>query len=105
MRHPSQGPAWQGSARKARLPANWRHLRRLVLARDGGRCTWVDDGVRCISPATQVDHIVAGDDHRPANLRSLCAWHHARKSSVEGNAARRRPTERRPTPPHPGLVG
>ncbi len=105
MRHPSQGPAWQGSTRLERLPPNWARLRRQIPERDGWRCTAVDHGVRCMAPANQVDHVQPGDNHSPGNLTALCAWHHARKSSAEGNAARRRPVERRPTPPHPGLLG
>jgi hypothetical protein len=44
------------------------------------------------------------DDHRLEALRSLCAEHHARKSSAEGNAARWKFTEKRPKPTHPGLT-
>lgn len=43
---------------------------------------------RCTEPATDVDHIRRGDDHREENLRSLCSWHHNRKSSQEGGEAR-----------------
>jgi hypothetical protein len=38
-------------------------------------------------PATDVDHIVAGDDHEPSNLQALCRFHHARKSAREGASA------------------
>ncbi len=99
----AQGPAWSGSARRSTLPRQWQAIRRTVLDRDGHRCTWVDDGRRCNRPANQVDHLGDRDDHTLANLTSLCAWHHARKSSRQGNDARRRPTERRAPDPHPGL--
>lgn len=90
---------WQGSTRKARLPENWSYLRGLVLDRDGGRCT--EPG--CGWPATDVDHIVPGDDHSLGNLRSLCAGHHRRKSSSEGGRARAA-RGRRAVEPHPGLI-
>lgn len=101
----SQGPAWAGSNRSAKLPANWRGLRRHILSRDHWQCTAVDDGIRCKQPATDVDHVQPGDDHRPANLTSLCHWHHAKKTAAEGNAARRRVSNKRKTEPHPGLAG
>lgn len=103
-------PQWAGSDRRSRLPANWASIRSRVLRRDGSQCTAVShDGVRCAEPATDVDHIVAGDDHREANLRSLCGWHHQRKSSAEGAAAlarKRRANDRkfRRTEDHPGLL-
>lgn len=77
-----------------------------MLKRDGHRCTaLLEDGTRCPAKATDVDHIVRGDNHDLPNLRALCGWHHARKSSAEGNAARRRgPSHRRPPEQHPGLL-
>jgi hypothetical protein len=96
---------WQGSTRAARLPANWDDLRAARLDLDGHRCTWRDQGRRCTEQATEVDHRKAmTDDHRLEALRSLCAEHHGRKSSAEGNAARWKFTEKRPKPPHPGLM-
>lgn len=83
-------PAWEGSTRRQRLPGNWELIKRRIKRRDGYRCTWVDeDGQRCTALATDVDHIVRGDDHSDANLRALCGPHHASKSGQEGNAARR----------------
>ncbi|WKU46754.1 HNH endonuclease [Streptomyces sp. VNUA116] len=101
--------SWSTSDRRQRLPANWPHLRRRVLRRDGHICTARDQyGVRCAEPATDVDHIRPGDDHREANLQSLCGWHHRVKSSREGAAAKaavRRRNDRkfRRTEVHPGL--
>lgn len=93
---------WAGSGRRLRLPPDWPHIRLRILQRDSWRCTAAGpDGCRCIQSATDVDHIVRGDDHRDLNLTSLCRDHHAMKSSREGNAARVR--ERRPKPKHPGL--
>jgi len=84
-------PNWQGSDRRDRLPPDWDRIRKRVLRRDGYRCTHRDQyGDRCATPATDVDHIRPGDDHSDENLRSLCAWHHRKKSSSEGAAARAR---------------
>jgi 5-methylcytosine-specific restriction endonuclease McrA len=94
------------SARAARLPDDWTVRRVRVLRRDGYRCQARDSlGVKCGEPANQVDHIKPGDDHSYDNLRALCRWHHARKSSAEGAAARRpRATRARQPEQHPGLV-
>lgn len=99
------GSSWQGSNRRSELPANWPAIRQAVLSRDGHQCTWIEsDSVRCIKRATDVDHIINGGSHELTNLRALCAWHHSRKSSAEGNAARKRVSMRRKAPPHPGLI-
>lgn len=76
-------PPWAGSNRKDRLPANWEQLRAYVLRRDRHRC------YRCGAPASDVDHVVRGDDHRPSNLRAICTPCHRVKSALEGVAARR----------------
>ncbi len=95
---------WQGSDRRQRLPPDWAKRRAAVLRRDGNRCTWtLRSGRRCTHPATDVDHIVAGDDHSLENLRSLCEQHHDRKTAGEGNAARHRASRKRDPEPHPGL--
>lgn len=97
--------AWRGSTRRRRLPKDWPEIRRRVLERDGRRCQWVraDTGARCGLPAGQVDHVDAGDDHRDANLRALCDWHHFHKSSREGNAAKSGGNSR-VIPAHPGII-
>ncbi|MYR43049.1 HNH endonuclease [Streptomyces sp. SID5910] len=98
--------AWQGSTRKSRLPTNWASLRRRVLRRDKGVCQMpFSDGRICGAEATDVDHIVPGGDHSMANLRALCSWCHARKSSSEGGAAAALTRVRidRPKPTHPAL--
>jgi 5-methylcytosine-specific restriction enzyme A len=92
--------AWEGSTRGERLPPNWHQIRRVVLAEEPW-CRW------CGAPSNQVDHIIAGDDHRRANLQALCERCHAIKSAREGNAAaiaRGRPTSKRTPERHPGLV-
>jgi 5-methylcytosine-specific restriction endonuclease McrA len=103
-------PNWEGSDRRSRLPADWPKRRLRVLRRDGGRCTALDEaGARCVETATDVDHVLPGDDHRESNLTSLCWWHHRQKSSREGAEARntkRRQNARRfnRTEAHPGLM-
>ncbi|GGM39456.1 hypothetical protein GCM10012275_07910 [Longimycelium tulufanense] len=95
-------PHWNRSNRKARLPADWPARRAFVLARDLNHCQWIrgDTGTPCGHPATDVDHIRRGDNHGVSNLRALCRYHHARKSSREGGRAetgdRRRGTEDHP---------
>jgi 5-methylcytosine-specific restriction protein A len=99
--------AWEGTSdRKERLPSDWSTRRVRVLRRDSYRCQARDSlGVVCGEPANQVDHIVPGDDHDLDNLQSLCRWHHARKSSAEGHAARRpRESRFRVGEQHPGSI-
>lgn len=96
---------WEGSDRKGRLPDDWTQRRRAVLRRCGGRCEAYlpKTGKRCPRPATDVDHVVPGDDHSLRNLRGLCAHHHGKKSSQEGAAARRpKGAKKRPPELHPG---
>lgn len=98
---------WEGSDRKSRLPDDWPLLRRIVIERAGGRCEVIKrNGKRCWDDGTDVDHKVAGDDHSLSNLQLLCAWHHARKSSREGNAAQaaQRAVLKYPIETHPGVI-
>ncbi len=98
--------AWHGSTRRARLPKDWPRIRRRILRRDGHVCqTRFSDGRLCGREATDVDHIVAGDDHSDGNLRALCSWCHARKSASEGGraAALTRVRTERPKQTHPAL--
>lgn len=98
------GRGWKNSGRKAQLPKNWKLIRQQVLLRDGYRCTEHDHlDFRCQQVATDVDHITSPNDHRPQNLRSLCKQHHLRKSSAEGNSAKKRFSKRHPGEPNPGL--
>lgn len=96
---------WSTSGRRAELPSNWGSIRARILARDGGQCRAIDNGVRCQLAATDVDHIGDRHDHGDANLQSLCSWHHRRKTARESGAARRqKPWVRRARPAerHPG---
>lgn len=98
--------AWSGSTRRSRLPQGWAKIRRRIIRRDDGRCTMIySDGQRCEQPGNEVDHIVAGDDHSDDNLRLLCTWCHAKKSSHEGGtaAATTRVLAQRPASTHPAL--
>ncbi|MFI8853671.1 HNH endonuclease [Streptomyces sp. NPDC053499] len=94
---------WAGSNRRNQLPDDWPQRRAYVLQRDGYRCRWTEDRP-CGRPATDVDHIKAGNDHSYANLQALCREHHAAKSSREGNAARWAVRRQRPAERHPGLI-
>ena len=100
--------AWdQGKSDRAqRLPSDWQRRRLRILRRDRYSCqARMSDGSKCLAPANQVDHKIPGDDHSEANLEALCTWHHARKSSAEGAAARRRrPSRYLPRESHPGLL-
>jgi 5-methylcytosine-specific restriction enzyme A len=77
-----------------------------VLQRCGFRCEWVEDGLRCWEPATDADHIKAGDDSRLSNLQGLCRTHHLKKTSREANAkqAEIRKKRRLPDEPQPGVI-
>lgn len=82
--------SWSSSDRRLRLPEDWSRRRLAVFARDDSRCQWrLSDGVVCGAVASDVDHIVRGDDHSLSNLRALCSAHHRLKSSAEGSAAAR----------------
>jgi 5-methylcytosine-specific restriction protein A len=98
--------AWDTSDRRERLPDDWPKRRIRTLRRDGYRCRARDSvGVLCNAPANQVDHIDPEGGDGDDNLRSLCRWHHSRKSSAEGAAARRpRPRRERVPEPHPGML-
>jgi 5-methylcytosine-specific restriction protein A len=100
--------AWQGSDRRARLPADWEATRQYVLRRDGFICQHVrtDTGRICAYRATDVDHIERGDDHRESNLQALCDYHHKKKSGREGGLASRDARAKRraaTASKHPGL--
>lgn len=93
--------AWARQGRN--LPANWQAIRRHILDRDQHRCTATQaDGTRCRETTRlEVDHIDDPDNHTPANLRTLCHWHHAHRTAQQSAAAKQ---ARRPAPKHPGLT-
>ena len=94
--------AWSSSDRRERLPRNWSTIRLAVLKRDGYQCRIHGQG--CTWLATEVDHIIPGDDHRLENLQALCHRCHAGKTAFEAAEAQRavRARGRRPTETHPG---
>lgn len=97
---------WDKSNRKERLPSNWNTLRRKALERDGNQCVFTDRYGRCTAKATDVDHIVAGDDHSLENLQSLCHYHHSVKTAFEGHEAWRLKKKKFRQEPeqHPGYI-
>nr|DAQ13567.1 MAG TPA: HNH endonuclease [Caudoviricetes sp.] len=78
--------AWETSNRRSRLPRDWEARRRIVIARDNGRCQAVVGGVHCAAEGTEVDHIDAGDNHNLTNLQLLCKACHAWKTRGEATA-------------------
>lgn len=89
-------------------------MRKRIGRRDNWLCQWqwrdeLGKPRICLAPAREVDHIRPGNDHRDENLRCLCTYHHAKKSSNEGNAAqavKRRQINKRfvRVEDHPGLL-
>lgn len=97
------------SRRTQPLPGNWSTIRRRILTRDHGQCTWIrSNGTRCTQPATDVDHIIdthLGGPDTDDNLQSLCRWHHNHKTSKAARATQPPPQRRNRDPePHPGLT-
>lgn len=93
---------FETSDRRSRLPRNWSTIRKRILRRD--RVCQV-----CLNNyATEVDHILPGDDHADTNLQGICRYCHSRKSAREGGLAtgvsrraiveaRKRPQEQHPS--------
>lgn len=76
--------AWSNSDRRSRLPDDWKTRRVRVLKRDGWACRM--RGSHCTGRATEVDHIVAGDNHDLSNLQALCHNCHVIKTQAESRA-------------------
>ncbi|RDG37949.1 HNH endonuclease [Streptomyces corynorhini] len=108
MTQPQPGDHWTegaSSRRTAPRPTGWKTIRAEVLARDGHQCTWIEDGERCAEEGTDADHIGAPDDHSTGNLRTLCGYHHRKRTALQANQARGPlPSRQRPAPRHPGLI-
>lgn len=83
---------WASSNRSSELPAEWKVIRRLVIARDGGRCTCPScpscNGQPCATIATEVDHLGDRHNHRPQNLASKCSPCHRHRTQQQANAGR-----------------
>lgn len=102
---------WEGSTRKVTLPPDWEKRRDLVFQRDGNRCVIIKaDGRRCWDREfLECDHIGDRDNHELSNLRTICKWHHQKRSSMQGGTAsavakQNRPTLKRPPEAHPGMI-
>jgi 5-methylcytosine-specific restriction protein A len=110
---PHHGPtAWQGSTRRATLPADWPQRVIVVKNRAYGRCEWPGwlpgryrrhAGAPCRQLGTDCDHIDDRDNHDLSNLQLLCRGHHVRKSLADQRT--RRVSEKRPRERHPGYGG
>lgn len=84
---------WEGSTRRRRLPKDWPTRRLRILTRDKHKCQAearlaMRHDPRCDGTATEVDHVIRGDDHRDENLTSLNHWCHQAKTQAEATAAR-----------------
>ena len=123
--HPTRYPAhmpWATSNRRQRLPTNWNKLRKQVLAKANYKCAGLDPATTppptsrevhgdtrrwhhpaCTMRATDVDHIIAGDNHELSNLQALSHACHTAKTTHENTAAkaRIRAAAAREQPPHP----
>lgn len=123
--HPTRYPAhmpWTTSNRRQRLPTNWNKIRKQVLAKANYKCQGLDPVATppptsretaggchrwhhpaCTMRATDVDHIIAGDNHELSNLQALSHACHTAKTTRENTAAkaRMRATATREQPPHP----
>lgn len=73
---------WDGATRTQNLPKDWRMRRKQVLIRAKNKC------YHCGQYATQVDHIINGDNHSFDNLGAICIDCHKEKSSWEGHRAK-----------------
>lgn len=71
--------AWDTSTRRSRLPSDWPKRRARILKRDP-LCRIA--GPACTARSTEVDHVIANDDHRDSNLQGLCATVSAEPSYV-----------------------
>lgn len=95
--------AWTSTGRD--LPGDWKTRTRQVKDRDGWRCTWTTDGQRCTETTRlEVDHIGNPNNHHLDNLRTLCHYHHAKRTALQAAAARKLPPRNRTPEPHPGLI-
>jgi hypothetical protein len=83
-------PAWEGSTRRERLPANWPQLREQADADNPEHiCHW------CGRPGgSDLDHVRRGDDvcqhpdrHSPGCICNL-GWIHNRQDYLEGRSAK-----------------
>jgi 5-methylcytosine-specific restriction endonuclease McrA len=89
---------WANSTRKQRLPKNWLTLRRSILERDDHVCH-----VCHRTGASQVDHVIAGDNHDESNLAAIHEIPCHRDKTIREREAKR-VTRKRPPERHPGQL-
>ncbi len=96
---------WKSSDRADRLPPDWQARRAEVFRIHGDICH-----VCGLPGADEIDHVIAGDDHRIEALRPIHGRRtpqrcHVYKSSAEGGRAAqaKKPKRQRDPEPHPGL--
>jgi hypothetical protein len=73
------------------LTPEHRAWRLIVIDRAGGRCEWVENGIRCNSDRNVVaDHIIeradGGAHYDPANGQCLCTSHNTKKGLLARQA-------------------
>jgi len=89
--------SWETSDRNARLPPGWSSkIVPAVLRLHRTQCH-----VCGRQGATEVDHVIPGDDHRFSNLRPIHVDCHKAKTAREAAAARARIRQARIRPPEP----
>jgi 5-methylcytosine-specific restriction protein A len=75
--------SWKTSGRQA----GWAKTAQKILQRARRQCQYTELGIRCVSVATEVDHIVPlfeGGTDEESNLQALCGRHHDNKTAKEG---------------------
>ena len=82
--HRPAGHNWGSSNRRGRLPSGWRQIRARILERDDHVCRV------CGGPASDVDHIIPGDNHDFENLQAICKPCHKTKVQLEAAEGRRK---------------
>lgn len=97
---------WSTSNRRQRLPKDWPTIRARVIADAHGQCQASQHAPDCDHRATDVDHIIPGDNHTRANLQALSAACHRAKTAHESaqRNQQRAAMRRRPTETHPGAL-
>jgi len=101
---------WDSTTASSRITSTYayREARLTALKRDAYTCQLAYPDI-CQGHATETDHITpvaaGGPIADPSALQAVCRPCHARKTSRDAAAGRARALqERRPPPPHPGLL-
>lgn len=98
--------SWYTSDRAKRLPKDWPARKRTVYKRARGLCQAPTHTPGCTGKGTEVDHIIAGDNHNLDNLQLLSHECHKEKTIQENINRRRHAAHSRLLPPetHPGRI-